>query len=114
LPLYAFEVLLEQTEIDANQIVIVDLRCVSANPRQQSSNQSQPASGRGWSRGTRVVDEHDAVSHEYIILEPDAFADEGVRRSAAVTDNRTFWISTNVPMISVNAPIGPEQVYEIL
>jgi len=64
--------------------------------------------------GTRVVDEHDAVSHEYIILEPDAFADEGVRRSAAVTDNRTFWISTNVPMISVNAPIGPEQVYEIL
>ena len=65
-------------------------------------------------RGRGALNEHDDRVPRVHHLEPDAFADEGVRRSAAVTDNRTFWISTNVPMISVNAPIGPEQVYEIL
>jgi hypothetical protein len=34
--------------------------------------------------GTRVVDEHHAVSHEYLILDREAFPDEGVRRSCSV------------------------------
>jgi len=52
--LYAFEVLLEQTEIDANEIVIVDLRCVSAtrgSNRQVNLSLRRAVDGRAGTRG---------------------------------------------------------------
>ena len=54
------------------------------------------------------------VSHEYITSSLTPSQTKVCDDPAAVTDNRTFWISTNVPMISVMRRFGTEQVHVIL
>ena len=64
-------------------------------------------------RGRGALNEHDDRVPRVHHLEPDAFADEGVRRSCSGHRQPHFLDFHNVPMISVMRRFGTEQVHVI-